>query len=330
MRKWIITLMTISLLALAACSEQSTDDIDVIKFADAGWDSIRVHNSIAQTIIEEGFGYDTEVTTGTSTATLQALQQGDLNVYMETWTDNLKEIYEKAIDRGDILRASTNFDDNTQGLYVPSYVIHGDSERGIEAVAPDLKSVKDLEKYADVFVDPEDHSRGRIVGAPSSWLISELLDDKLETFGLHDQYNYLTPGSDSAIVASLAGAVKQGEPWVGYYWSPTWVTASYDLVLLEDEPYDEEKWEKDRSTEFPPNDVVVAVHKDLPTQAKEVYEFLQNYTTSNDLTEQALDYMEETDVSAEEAAHWWMNENEELWTSWVDAEIAEKVKKAIQ
>ena len=196
MRKWIITLMTLSLLALAACSEQSTDDIDVIKFADAGWDSIRVHNSIAQTIIEEGFGYDTEVTTGTSTATLQALQQGDLNVYMEVWTDNLKEIYEKAIDRGDILRASTNFDDNTQGLYVPSYVIHGDSERGIEAVAPDLKSVKDLEKYADVFVDPEDHSRGRIVGAPSSWLISELLDDKLETFGLHDQYNYLTPGSD--------------------------------------------------------------------------------------------------------------------------------------
>ncbi len=324
-----ISLCTI--LVLAACSEPaSTDSIETIKFADAGWDSIRVHNSIAQLIVEEGYGYKTEVTTGTTATTMQALEKGDINVYMEVWSDNIKEVYEKAIESGNIIKVATNFDDNSQGLYVPTYVIKGDAERGIEAVAPDLKTVQDLEKYPEVFQDPEDKSKGRIVGAPSSWIISEHLDTKLKTYGLDEQYNYLAPGSDSAIVADLAGAYKKGTPWVGYYWSPTWVTASYDLTLLEDNPYDEATWKESKGTEFPPNDVVIAVHKDLPTQAKDVVDFLSKYSTSNALTEEALNYMNENEADAEEAAHWWMKEHEDIWTSWVSDEVAEKVKAALK
>lgn len=319
-----------ALLVLGACSsESSKDSIETITFADAGWDSIRVHNSIAQMIVEEGYGYDTEVTSGTTAATLQSLEKGDINVYMEIWTDNTKEIYEKAIDSGNIVKLTTNFNDNSQGLYVPSYVIEGDTERGIDAVAPDLKTVQDLEKYPELFQDPEDNTKGRIIGAPSSWTVSEHLETKLETYGLTANYNYLAPGSDSAIVADLAGAYKKGEPWVGYYWSPTWVTASYDLTLLADEPYDATIWEESKGTEFPPNDVVIAVHKDFPTQAKDVTDFLTNYETSNALTEEALDYMNENEAEPDEAAQWWMKEHEDIWTTWVSEEVADKVKAAL-
>lgn len=330
MRKTLLFISMCTLLVLGACSsETSKDSIEVIKFADAGWDSIRVHNSIAQLIVEEGYGYKTEVTSGTTAATLQSLEQGDINVYMEIWTDNTKEVYEKAIDSGKIVKLATNFNDNSQGLYVPTYVIEGDAERGIEAVAPDLKTVQDLEKYPELFQDPEDSTKGRIIGAPSSWVVSEHLETKLETYGLDANYNYLAPGSDSAIIADLAGAYKKGQPWVGYYWSPTWVTASYDLTLLEDVPYDEATWEESKGTEFPPNDVVIAVHKDLPTQAKDVADFLSKYETSNALTEEALDYMNENEVEPDEAALWWMKEHEELWTTWVSEEAAEKVKAAL-
>ncbi|SQI53156.1 proline/glycine betaine ABC transporter substrate-binding protein [Lederbergia lenta] len=330
MRKMMIVLSICMLVLLSACSGGAgKDSIKMIKFADAGWDSIRFHNSVAQLIIEEGYGYDTEVTSGTTAATIQALQQGDINVYMEAWTDNIKDVYEKAIESGDIIKVSTNFDDNSQGLYVPTYVIEGDASKGIEAVAPDLKTVEDLAKYPEIFKDPEDSTKGRIVGAPSSWAVSEQLEDKLKTYGLDEQYNYLAPGSDSAIVASLAGAIKKGEPWVGYYWSPTWVTASFDLTLLEDNPYEEKVWEENRGTAFPPNDVVVAVHKDLPNQAEDVVDFLKKYETSNELTESALDYMEENEVEADAAAIWWMKEYEDVWTKWVSDEVAEKVLSAL-
>ena len=332
MRKFAVALSVSLVVLLSACGGggASKDSIEVINFADAGWDSIRVHNSIARTIIEEGYGYDTEETNGTSAATFQALEQGDINVYMEVWTDNIKDIYEEAIEKETVLKLATNFDDNTQGLYVPTYVIEGDKERGIEAIAPDLKTVEDLAKYPEIFQDPEDKSKGRIVGAPSSWIVSEHIAEKIETYGLDETYNYLAPGSDSAIVASLAGAYQKGEPWVGYYWSPTWVTASYDLTLLEDNPYDAAIWDENKGTEFGPNDVVVAVHKDLETQAKDVVEFLKKYETSSELTEVALNYMEETDADAEEAAEWWMEEYEDIWISWVSEEVAGKVKESLK
>ena len=67
MKKIILFVSLCTILVLAACSsKESTDSIEVIKFADAGWDSIRVHNSIAQLIVEEGYGYETEVTSGTT------------------------------------------------------------------------------------------------------------------------------------------------------------------------------------------------------------------------------------------------------------------------
>lgn len=339
MKKLTLLLSIIFLtVLLSACGgsggseEESNEEksIDTIVLADAGWGSIRFHNSVAQTIIENGFGYETEVTPGSTAATLQGLREGDINVYMEVWTDNVKEVYKEATEAGDFEKVSVNFDDNVQGLYVPTYVIEGDKERGIEAVAPDLKTVADLKNYPEVFEDPEDPGMGRIIGAPSGWAVGKQIETKVNTYGLSDTFNYFRPGSDAAIVASLADAYDAGEPWVGYYWSPTAVTATYDLTLLEEPAFDQEIWDKNKGTEFPPNDVVVAVHKDMPEQAPEVVDFLSNYETSSALTEEALTYMNENEASADEAAQWWMKKHEDLWTEWVPEDVATKVKEALK
>ena len=327
------------IVVLSACgSENASSDsdgesaeksIEKIVLADAGWDSIRIHNSIAQQIIEEGYGYETEVIAGSTPATIQGLREGDINVYTEIWTDNVKEVYKEATESGDIVTVSTNFDDNDQGLYVPTYVIEGDEKRGIEPMASDLKTVEDLKKYPDVFEDPEDPGRGRVVNAPSGWAVAEAIDAKFEAYGLDETMNNFMPGSDAAIVADLTDAYEAGEAWVGYYWSPTLVTAKMDLTLLEEPEYDEEIWNETKATEFPPNDVVVAVHKDLPDQAPELVDFLSNYETSSELTEEALVYMNENDATPEEAAIWWMNEHEDIWTSWIPEDIAEAVKASL-
>ena len=41
------------------------------------------------------------------------------------------------------------------------------------------------------------------------------------------------PGSSAALAATLVGAYKKGEPWVGYYWAPTPILGKYDMVRLE-------------------------------------------------------------------------------------------------
>lgn len=77
-------LLLVSVL-LYSCSdaEGMAEKKEPIIFADEGWDSVRFHNEIAGTIIEEGYGYETDQTTGSSAAIWKGLEQGDIDVHME-------------------------------------------------------------------------------------------------------------------------------------------------------------------------------------------------------------------------------------------------------
>ena len=335
--KLLVGILSLGIMlgVLAGCSGggssrgDGADEKKIIVFADAGWESIQFHNDIAQFIMENGYGYKTDILPGSTAATFAGFRQGDIDVYMEVWTDNLVEVYPEAIEAGDIKEVSVNFDDNAQGLYVPTYLIEGDLENGIEPLTPDLKTIQDLEKYWEVFEDQEEPSKGRIYGSPPGWNVDNIMQTKVNTYGLDKTFNYFSPGSDTGLSASLAGAVEKGKPWVGYYWEPTWVLGKYDMTLLEEEPYDEEKWENGYESAFPPMPVTVAVYKDLEDDAPEIVEFLSNYKTSSQLTSDALAFMQDNDVDTKAAAMWFFEKHEDLWTSWVPAEVAEKVKTAL-
>lgn len=320
MRKTVLSvcLAVVSSLMLAACGGNSAGGgTEKLIFADAGWESIRFHNHVAGIIIEEGYGYETDTIPGSTPATFQGLQNGDIDLYMEVWTDNL-DTYDAVVESGDILELSINFDDNEQGLYVPTFLIEGDPERGIEPLAPDLTSVEDLPQYWELFKDPEDPQKGRIYGAITGWAVDELLQDRIKAYGVDETFNYFSPGSDAAMVTALVSAYEKGEPWVGYYWAPTWVTGKYDLTLLQE------------ADPFPPTKVTIAVHKDVEQNAPEVVEFLKQYKTSSELTSAALAYMEDNDTTEEAAAKWFLQEYEDLWTQWVSTEVADKVKAALK
>ncbi len=216
-----------------------------------------------------------------------------------------------------------------KGLYVPTYVIEGDPERGIEASAPELKSIKDLPEYWEVFKDPDIPKKGRIYGSPPNWAADEILRKKFETYGLSEKFEYFNPGSDTALNTSIVSAIEKGEPWVGYYWEPTWIMGKYDMTLLEDEPYSLEKWENGYACEFPGVKVTVAVNKEVTEKAPEVVGFLKNYKTSSELTNKMLAYMQENDANATEAAMWFLREYEDLWAQWLPDDIANKVKKSL-
>jgi glycine betaine/proline transport system substrate-binding protein len=332
----IVSLMLAGMLVLTSCSTKETGGNNqnnikkTIVFADAGWDSIRFHNDVAAFIVENGYGYKTDVVPGTTAATFAGFRKGDIDVYTEIWTENLLDVYKEAIDSGDIIEVSTNFDDNAQGLYVPTYVIKGDASRGIKPMAPDLKNVKDLEKYPQIFKDAETPGKGRIYGSPPGWSVDAILQQKIKTYGLDSTYNYFSPGSDTALSASIAGAYEKGQAWVGYYWEPTWITGKYDMTLLADEKYSDEKWNNGYACEWPSQKVTVGVHKGLTETAPDLVEFLKNYKTSSIITSEALAYMQDKETDTKEAAKWFLKEREDMWTKWVPEEVASKVKEALK
>ena len=326
----VIFILLISIVVISLTVSVSAKD--KIIFADPGWDSVRFHNGVAQTIIEEGYGYPTEVIAGSTAATFLGLKEGDIDVYMEIWTTNLGDTYYEPINKGEIIEVSINFNDNAQGIYVPTYVIKGDSKRGIEALAPDLKKVVDLKKYWEVFKDEEEHSKGRVYGAIPGWKVDQVLRLKMKSWGLNESYNYFSPGSDAALSAAIVAAYEKGKPIAAYYWEPTWIMGMLDMTLLEDEPYSAEKWTEEGgyACEFAAQDIAIAINKDFPERAPEVVEFLKNYHTTSAMASASLSYMMENECDSRDAAVWFLKTRENVWTKWVPEEIAEKVKEAIK
>lgn len=337
----LIGVMIMSLI-LASCSGDSDDDSngddsgssidEPITFADLDWVSPVIHSRVAQYILENGYGYETDAVYGTTQPLFQGMVKGDIQVTMEIWPEQLPP-FQPAVDDGSIVDLGENFTGAVQGLWVPTYMIEGDPERGIEPITPDLKSIEDLPQYKDVFADPEDPDKGLILNGIPGWDATKINEAKLQAYGLDESYNSLLPGSSAALMTSLTAAYEQGEPWLGYLWQPHWIFAEVDMTQLEEPEYTPECWEKVYDGEvacaYPAVDVHISANADFAEKAPDVIEFLENYETTKEETNQAMLYMQENDVEAEEAAIWFLNEHEDLWTGWVPDDIAQKVKDSL-
>ncbi|NIR29054.1 MAG: ABC transporter substrate-binding protein [Gammaproteobacteria bacterium] len=307
-----------------------------VVFAGLDWDSVRVHNNIARYIAREGYGCRTEAIPGSTIPLLAGMARGDIDVTMEIWIANVEEAYNKELENGTVLDLGVNFPDAVQGFYVPTYVMEGDPDRGIEAMAPELTSVFDLPRYKDLFRDPEEPDKGRIYNCILGWGCEKVNTKKIEVYGLDDDYTNFRPGTGAALAAAFASAYQRGKPIVGYYWGPTWILGKYDMTMLDEPPYDPQVWKELEGTENPDQACawpVIAVHvsanAEFAKAAPRLVEFLKNYETSNKLVSQALAFMQDNDATAEEAAVWFLKEKESLWTKWVPGDVAEHVKASL-
>ncbi|MCT4634113.1 MAG: ABC transporter substrate-binding protein [Firmicutes bacterium] len=327
---FVLLIFAMGLLFTACGSSEGTIEIEKkIRLGEQDWDSARFHCSVAKYIIEKGYDYDVELVSGSSNNLNVAVNINDVDVLMEMWTDNYPE-YESSIEAGTMVKLGVNFDDNMQGLYVPRYVVEGDESRGIKAVAPDLKTVDDLNKYPELFPDPADDSKGMIVNAPPSWIVSQIMEEKISLYDLDEKYNLFSPGATSSLFASLTGAYEAGEPWVGYMWEPTWISGGYDLIRLTENPFEEALWEDGYKCDFKAIPVEVIGSKMFVENHGEVADFLRNYHTSAEITAKALMYMKENDASIDEAAHKFLEENTEMWSTWLNEEAKNKVLESLK
>lgn len=333
MRKMLFVILLIGVLLISGCgSDNASVDVGdtIIVFGDPGWDSIRLHNAIAGLVAVKVFGYKGyEVITGSSSIVHQGLENGEIDIIMENWVDNA-EYYTKGRANGTFVELGTNFDDNVQGFYVPRYVIEGDLERGIEASAPDLKSVADLKRYAHVFPDDEKRGRGRIYGAIPGWMIDDIMYKKYVYNGLDADYEYFRPGSDVALTAVLVSKYEKGEPVVGYYWDPTWLLGKCDFVLLEDEPYIDDNSYKEGKTECPSVKVMIAISNDFSKENDGFIDFLKRYKTTSTEISEALAYMQESGDDHIGAAKWFLSKYDASVEEWLNESQVKVLKDALE
>lgn len=337
MKRTIFIVVTVAMIVAAAMAlgcapapgEMSPEE--PVVFGDATWDTQTLMTHIAGYIVEHGYGYEVQYRTTKNVFILDSIQLGDIDIHMEVAGKSLKEPLQKLLDSGQGEIAGISYAGIWQGWLVPTYIIEGVPERGIEASAPDLKAVFDMPKYWELFRDPEDPSKGRFYSCIPGWQCEKTNDHKIKAYGLDEYYNVLNPGSAAALASSLVSAYEKGEPWFGYYWSPTWVLAEVNMTPLEEPAFDEALWteEADYACEYPLDENLIVTNISLRDRAPQVVEFLGSFTLSTELLNEALLYMKDKEATSPEAALWFLQNYEGVWTKWVPSNIAENVESAL-
>ncbi|MGF1529219.1 MAG: ABC transporter substrate-binding protein [Candidatus Competibacterales bacterium] len=326
-----LLLHTLGAPAVAATPQCEIDR--PIVFAGLDWASNAFHTATAQFILQHGYGCQVDEIPGSTIPMLNGLARGDVDVYMEFWAGNVTESWIEAEEAGLVKSVGTNFPDAIQGWFVPNYLIEGE-----DAPAPDLRSVFDLPRYKELFRDPEEPSKGRFYNCIAGWTCEEVNSRKLVAYDLAEHYTNFRPGTGAALAAAIESNIKRRRPILFYYWGPTRVLGKVgdQVTMLEEPPFDPETWQKmndtptpEEAVAYPVLETVVGVNTEFAQQAPTVVEFLSAYETSNALISGVLAYMQDTGKSAEEAARHFLETREDIWTTWVDDAVAERVKAAL-
>lgn len=309
-----------------------------ISFAGLDWDSNAFHTEVASFILREGYGCVTEIIPGTTIPLITGLRRGDIDIMMEVWRDNITESWKDGIAAREVAEAGVNFPDAVQGFFVPRYMIEGDAERNINAVAPDLKSVFDLPGYKALMPDPEEPEKGRFYNCILGWSCEQINTKKLRGYGLLAHFTNFRSGTGAALASAIVSSYERGKPFVAYYWGPTWILGKYDLVMLEEPPYTEEAWhamsevdDYSNPVAYPLVSVVIGVNTEFGREAPELMEFLNGYETSNQLVSEALALMQgENAATSAEAAIRFLDDRPEVWRPWLPETVADRVALALE
>lgn len=302
-----------------------------VLFGGLDYGSAAFHTALARTILEEGYGCETDTIPGTTLILNQGLARGDVDLLMEVWTANTAQSFLDAEEAGQVERLGATFPDAEEGWFVPRYLVEGE-----DAQAPELTSVQQLAEYKDLFADPEEPGKGRFYNCVAGWVCEGINTKKLIAYGLEDDYSNVRPGSGAAIEAAVESAYLRERPVLFYHWAPTALLGRYDFVKLDEPAYDEATWqtmleteEPEEATAYPQTRVVVGASTEFGEEAPELREFFMNYGTSSAQTSAALAYMQEENADAEEAAMKFLRENKDVWSAWTSEAVVENVEASI-
>jgi len=207
-----------------------------VHLGDFDWDSANVHTAIVSFILEKGYGCQVEVTKGSTSPIMAAHYDGQLDIITEVWRDNIVQMHEEAVAKGQIIELGVITPSSTQGFYVDKAT----SDKY------NLKTVDDMKKpeIAKLFADPEAPGKGRMTSCISGWTCYTINLVKHKVYGLDEFYTNFDPGSGGALDAAIAGAFKKKKPVFSYYWTPTGLMGKVDLVKLEEPKDDQACWDK--------------------------------------------------------------------------------------
>ncbi|KAA5605591.1 ABC transporter substrate-binding protein [Roseospira marina] len=319
-----------SLAVLAAAVPAHAEDCGRVTIAEMSWNSAATLAHMEKIVLSEGYGCDAELVPGDTLPTITSMtEKREPDIAPEIWPNAHKAVIGKAVEDGDIVIATKTLQDGGQeGWFVPSYMVEAH---------PELATIDGLRAHADLFPDQEEPGKGRFYTCPAGWQCQIVNANLMTAYGLDDAFTQFDPGSGPGLAGAIAKAYERREPVFAYYFGPTAILGKYDLVRVGGMEHDPDTWTCVTSRDcadpqpnmYPPSDVLTLAVAAFADRAPEAYGFVSSVSIPNDVLNAVLAWQEDHQATGEGAAMHFLKTYPEIWTPWVPAEVADKVKAAL-
>lgn len=287
LKKVGLSVLLASSLTLAACGNESDDQIDQviedeeIELTYVNWDTELASTHVVGEVLDR-LGYDVTLTSVESPIMWQSVATGEADAMVGAW---LPYTHEWEFDRheDDVVSLGKNYEDALIGLVVPAYM-------------EDINSIEDLD---DQIEDKE------IVGIERGAGTVEAAERALEDYGKEDWE--IIASSSGAMVTELRQAISNEEPIIVTGWTPHWKFIEFDLKMLDDPK------NSFGESEYIETFVRQGFQEDHPVAAQ----FLENFYWEQEEFESVMLEINEG-ISEETAAENFVDENPELINQWLD------------
>ncbi|MCR9114813.1 MAG: ABC transporter substrate-binding protein, partial [Rhodobacteraceae bacterium] len=222
----IKTLIAASGMTLAGLGAAFADSSDPIKIPINEWTGQHISAHITGSLFEKA-GYTVEYVTAGAVPQFAAISTGDLHLQPEVWTNNVGEIYPKAVESGDIIVVGELGLQPQEGWIYPPYM---------EEKCPGLPSYEALYDCAQAFAAADTFPKGRLITYPADW--GTRSKDVVSQIDI--PFEPVAGGSEGAMIAEAKSAVATGDPMLMMFWQPHWLFAEMDMNWVAWDPADGE------------------------------------------------------------------------------------------
>ncbi len=323
-------LLTGVLLVLAA-GASAWAQCGKVTISEMNWDSAAVAAHIEAMILDKGYGCDVELVPGDTVPTVTSMtEKGEPDIAPEIWINSVREVMDKAVKEGRLKIAGEILSDGgEEGWWVPDYVV---------SKHPELTTLQAVMKRPELFPDKEEPGKGRFYGCPAGWACQIVNTNLFKAYGLKEaDFTLFDPGSGTGLAGAIAKAYERKEPIFTYYWAPTSVLGKYPMVKLGGMNHDPETWEctvdKDcadpKPNMYPKSVVLTVVGADFAKREPAAFKFVSSVSWPNSLVNTLLAWKEDRKAPARETAEHFLKNYANVWTKWMPADVAAKVKAAM-
>jgi glycine betaine/proline transport system substrate-binding protein len=324
-----LTLLFGSNVAIAECGD--------VVLAEMNWASAEFMANVDRVILEAGYGCTVSMIPGATMTTFASMnEKGQPDVAGELWTNAMADPLAAALAAGSLHSANGQpITGLGEGWWIPP---------ATAKAHPELKTVLDVLERPDLFPDKEDPSKGAFIGCPAGWGCQLANANLFRAFDMANKgWKLVDPGSAAGLDGSMTKAVERDKNWFGYYWSPTSMIGKHKMVKL---PFGvpfagKDNWDgcialaaqdcvDPKPSAWTESVVQTVVTDKFKNQAgSDVMSYLGKRVYPGDVMNGMLVYMADNQAGGVDAAVEFLFTQEALWTQWVSADVAAKIKKAL-